>query len=71
MRDIEEMDAMTADQFGKRVGKNGAWTRRMVNSGKLKAIRGWGEIMIPTSELDRILDSASDNLQSMGKGDVI
>jgi hypothetical protein len=71
MRDIEEMDAMTADQFGKRVGKNGAWTRRMVNSGKLKAIRGWGEMMIPTSELDRILDSASDNLQSMGKGDVI
>jgi hypothetical protein len=71
MSDMEMMDAMTADQFGKRVGKNGAWTRRMVNSGKLKAIRGWGEIMIPTSELDRILDSASDNLQSMGKGDVI
>jgi hypothetical protein len=71
MSDMEMMDAMTADQFGKRVGKNGAWTRRMVNSGKLKAIRGWGEMMIPTSEIDRILDSASDNLQSMGKGDVI
>ena len=71
MSDMEMMDAMGANQFGKRVGKNGAWTRRMVNSGKLKAIRGWGEIMIPTSELDRILDSASDNLQSMGKGDVI
>jgi hypothetical protein len=71
MSDMEMMDAMTADQFGKRVGKNGAWTRRMVNLGKLKAIRGWGEIMIPTSELDRILDSASDNLQSIGKGDMI
>lgn len=71
MSDMEMMDAMTADQFGKRVGKNGAWTRRMVNSGKLKAIRGWGEMMIPTSELDRILDSASDNLQSIGKGDMI
>jgi hypothetical protein len=71
MRAIEEMDALTADQFGKRLGKNGAWTRRMVALGKLKAIRGWGEMMIPTSELDRILDSASDNLQSMGKGDVI
>ena len=71
MRAIEEMDALTADQFGKRLGKNGTWTRRMVALGKLKAIRGWGEMMIPTSELDRILDSASDNLQSMGKGDVI
>ena len=71
MRAIEEMDALTADQFGKRLGKNGAWTRRMVNLGKLKAIRGWGEMMIPTSELDRILDSASDNLQSIGKGDMI
>ena len=71
MSDMEMMDAMTADQFGKRVGKNGAWTRRMVNLGKLKAIRGWGEMMIPTSELDRILDSASDNLQSIGKGDMI
>jgi len=71
MSDMEMMDAMTADQFGKRVGKNGAWTRRMVNLGKLKAIRGWGEIMIPASELDRILDSASDNLQSIGKGDMI
>ncbi len=71
MRAIEEMDALTADQFGKRLGKNGAWTRRMVALGKLKAIRGWGEMMIPTSELDRILDSASDNLQSIGKGDMI
>ena len=58
MSDIEMMDAMTADQFGKRVGKNGAWTRRMVNDGKLKAIRGWGEMMIPTSELDRMMESA-------------
>ena len=70
MNDIKPK-AYTAEQFGKHFGKNGAWTRRMVNSGKLKAIRGWGEIMIPTSELDRILDSASDNLQSMGKGEVI
>jgi len=71
MSDMEMMDAMGANQFGKRVGKNGAWTRRMVNSGKLKAIRGWGEMMIPTSELDRIMDSASDNIQSIGKGDMI
>ena len=63
--------AYTADQFGKVFGKNGAWTRRMVNSGKLKAIRGWGEMMIPTSELDRIMDLASDNIQSIGKGDMI
>ena len=67
MRAIEEMDALTADQFGKRLGKNGAWTRRMVALGKLKAIRGWGEMMIPTSEIDRMMESAASNLDSFVK----
>ena len=59
--------AYTADQFGKVFGKNGAWTRRMVNSGKLKAIRGWGEMMIPSSEIDRMMESAANNLRSVEK----
>ena len=67
MRAIEEMDALTADQFGKRLGKNGAWTRRMVALGKLKAIRGWGEMMIPSSEIDRMMESAASNLDSFVK----
>ena len=29
----------------------------MVALGKLKAIRGWGEMMIPTSEIDRMMES--------------
>ena len=48
-----EPKAYTAAEFGKIFGKNGAWTRRMVNSGKLKAIRGWGEMMIPTQKQNR------------------
>ncbi len=63
--------AYTADQFGKIFGKNGAWTRRMVNSGKLKAIRGWGEMMIPSSEIDRMMESAASNLDTVGKEDSI
>ena len=63
--------AYTADQFGKHFGKNGAWSRRLVNCGKLKAIKGWGEMMIPSSEIDRIINLASDNIQSIGKGDMI
>ena len=59
--------AYTAGQFGKVFGKNGAWTRRMVNSGKLKAIRGWGEMMIPSSEIDRMMESAANNLRSVEK----
>ena len=54
----ESQVAYTANQFGKIFSKNGAWVRRMVNSGKLKAIRGWGEMMIPSSEMHRMLDSA-------------
>lgn len=63
--------ALTADQFGKRLGKNSAWVRRMVHSGKLSAIRGWGEMMIPTCEIDRIMESASRNLNTVGKEDSI
>ena len=59
--------ALTADQFGKRLGKNSAWVRRMVHSGKLSAIRGWGEMMIPTCEIDRIMESAASNLDSFVK----
>ena len=59
--------AYTADQFGKIFGKNGAWTRRLVNDGKLSAIRGWGEMMIPTCEIDRIMESAASNLDSFVK----
>lgn len=64
-----EPKAYTAAEFGKIFGKNGAWTRRMVNDGKLSAIRGWGEMMIPTCEIDRILESASRNLDTVGKED--
>ena len=64
-----EPKAYTADQFGKIFGKNGAWTRRLVNDGKLSAIRGWGEMMIPTDEIDRIMGSAARNLDTVGKED--
>tara|TARA_B100001939_G_scaffold332750_1_gene332061 strand:+ start:8188 stop:8559 length:372 start_codon:yes stop_codon:yes gene_type:complete len=56
--DKETQVAYTANQFGKIFSKNAAWVRRMVNSGKLKAIKGWGEMMIPSSEMHRMLDSA-------------
>jgi hypothetical protein len=59
--------AYTADQFGKHFGKNGAWSRRLVNCGKLKAIKGWGEMMIPSSEIDRMMESAASNLDSFVK----
>ena len=63
--------ALTAEQFGKRLGKNSAWVRRMVHSGKLSAIRGWGEMMIPTAEIDKIMESAARNLDAVGKEDSI
>ena len=59
--------AYTAEQFGKIFGKDGAWTRRQVHDGKLKAIRGWGEMMIPSSEMNRVMESAANNLRSVEK----
>ena len=57
-----EPKAYTAAEFGKIFGKNGAWTRRMVNDGKLSAIRGWGEMMIPSSEIDRMMEAAASTV---------
>ena len=67
MKDVKQI-AYTADQFGKFFGKDGAWARRQVHEGKLKAIKGWGEMMIPSSEIDRIMNSAAQNLSSTKEG---
>jgi hypothetical protein len=39
-------------------GKDSNWVRRLIATNRIKAIRGFGEILIPSTEVDVILDSA-------------
>ena len=58
------MDKETVDQyispkqFGARFGKSAEWARILVRAKRIKAIRGFGSIMIPTTEVDRIINTA-------------
>jgi len=39
-------------------GKDSNWVRRMIAQGKIKATKQYGEILVPTSELEVILSTA-------------
>jgi hypothetical protein len=54
-----EASAYTVREFAHYFkGKDPNWVRRLIAQGKIKAIRGYGEILIPSTELDVIIDSA-------------
>ena len=53
-----EPKALPVKAFAAQFGKDPHWVRRLVNKGKIKAIRGFGELLIPLTEVDVILDSA-------------
>jgi len=50
--------ALSPEEFAAQFGKQKIWTYRQIYAGRIKAITGFGNTMIPTSELQRILDSA-------------
>jgi hypothetical protein len=51
----ESRQGFTAAEFGMMLGKSKSWTYRMLYLGKLKAIQGLGALIIPRSELERLL----------------
>ena len=53
-----EPKALPVKAFAAQFGRNPHWVRRQVNKGKIKAVRGFGEMLIPMTEVDVILDSA-------------
>lgn len=42
-------------------GKDRAWAYRQVKAGRIKAITGYGAMLVPASEIERILNSAKSN----------
>jgi hypothetical protein len=39
-------------------GKHRAWAYRQVRAGRIKTITGYGVMLVPASEIERILNSA-------------
>jgi hypothetical protein len=55
---VHERATLTPEEFAAKFGRQKIWTYRQVYAGRIKAITGFGNLMIPRSELDRILDLA-------------
>ena len=55
---LSQRAALTPEEFAARFGRHKIWAYRQIYAGRVKAVIGFGNMMIPRSELDRILDSA-------------
>jgi hypothetical protein len=53
-----ERVAFTFAEFAEKIGKHRSWVYRMVGSGKIRAITGYGAAMIPASEIERIFGNS-------------
>lgn len=50
---------LTPEEFAAAFGKQKVWAYRQCYAGRVKAITGYGNMMIPRSEIGRILNSAT------------
>ena len=57
-----EPKALPVKAFAAQFGKDPHWVRRQVNKGKIKAVRGFGEMLIPMTEVDVILYSIQQDI---------
>jgi len=51
-----EQKALTIPQFAAQFGKKRGWGYHWVSTGRVKTIKGFGNILIPRSEVDRIIN---------------
>jgi hypothetical protein len=51
--------AYSPAHFAARFGRSPVWAYRLLYAGKVKAITGFGRILIPHSELERLLATAA------------
>lgn len=53
--EVVERVTFTFEEFARKFGKNRTWTYRLAAKGKLRVIEGYGQKMVPASEVTRIL----------------
>lgn len=49
------------DEFAKLFGRDRSWTYRIAKAQKLKVITGYGKMMIPVSEVERITQGEEES----------
>ncbi len=52
--------AYTLEETAALFGKHRSWAYRQVKTKRLKVITGYGAILVPRSEIERILNSAGE-----------
>ena len=50
--------AYTLAEFATFFGKHRGWAYRQVKEGRIKVIRGYGALLVPAAEVQRMLQSA-------------
>ena len=55
----QDRAGFTPTEFSHLFGKQSVWGYRQIYAGRVKCIKGLGRLLIPRSELDRILNEAS------------
>jgi hypothetical protein len=56
---LSQRATLTPEEFAAQFGKQKIWAYRQIYAGRIKGITGFGNLMIPRSEIDRILKSAN------------
>jgi hypothetical protein len=51
--------AYTLEETASFFGKDRSWAYRQVHAGRLKVITGYGAMLVPRTEIERILNSAN------------
>lgn len=51
--------AYTLGEFAAMMGKERTWAYRQVQAGRLKVITGYGTMMVPATEIQRLLGEAT------------
>jgi hypothetical protein len=58
--------ALSPKRFAASFGKSETWAYRLIYAGKVKSISGLGNVMIPVSEVDRLLALAETEHTRVG-----
>ncbi len=56
---ITERAAYSLSEAAKQFGKDRSWIYRMVKAGKIRVVTGFGAMLIPASEIQRICEGGA------------
>lgn len=51
--------AYSIAEFAALFGKHRSWAYRQIKKGRIKAIRGYGALLVPATEIQRMIQSAA------------